>query len=603
MAQSIAGTDLSVTAIATDRKVAYKVEVQWDGTNWTDESARVLSLSGRMSLVPGGSSRSASSGGVSNFLTVTLRNAGNRFSPNNTSSAIYDYIKDGGIHMMPIRASMGFYSGATPETIRIFTGVIDTPREGTISKTVIWECQDIAAIYNEEKVSTVVSKDVRSDSFIAILCNLIGITAGDRSLDRGISAIPFAWTDEENALQQVALTAAADGGMVYMAEDGKLIFENAFHWAVVGTDHTTSQFTFSVGNFQELEPEFAPRDVYYGVIVEVSPYEEGGISLIYARDDVIVLPPGETKDLVARLRLPSTNVSDPTAEEDYIAITAGGRRIKTGGATPVYLSDDVTITGTKYGQRVDLELANASSYTLYLIKFQLRGIPLFGAPSDEIRMETAAGYAPDERVFELRGNQFIQTWSQGDFLAQIFRDRMERPREVYHLRNVPAIPWLQRGDRVTVRETGVGSAKFKWSGLDDMTTGGTFTGASPLDYRVQVDGTGSPNTFKWSDDGGSTWDVSAVAMTGTAQTLNNGVTVTFAATTGHTLNNYWDFQTSLSSMINKESYILGIEWSFDGQQYNFSDLALMAVENLFPHDDYFRANADELGPTSAPLFY
>jgi len=82
---------------------------------------------------------------------------------------------------------------------------------------------------------------------------------------------------------------------------------------------------------------------------------------------------------------------------------------------------------------------------------------------------------------------------------------------------------------------------FTGSGLNDMTAGGTFTGPTSLDYRVQIDATGTPDTFEWSDDGGATWDATGVAITGGVQTLNNGVTITFAATTGHTLSNRWDF--------------------------------------------------------------
>jgi hypothetical protein len=90
----------------------------------------------------------------------------------------------------------------------------------------------------------------------------------------------------------------------------------------------------------------------------------------------------------------------------------------------------------------------------------------------------------------------------------------------------------------------VGAATITGSGLDDMTSGGTFSGTAILQYRVEIDGSGTPDTFKWSDNGGSSWDATTVAITGAAQTLNNGVTVTFAATTGHAVNNYWDFQAS-----------------------------------------------------------
>ena len=88
---------------------------------------------------------------------------------------------------------------------------------------------------------------------------------------------------------------------------------------------------------------------------------------------------------------------------------------------------------------------------------------------------------------------------------------------------------------------------FTGSGLNDLTVGGTYSGASPLDYKVEIDGTGTPDTFKWSDDGGITWDASTVSITGSAQTLNNGVTVTFGATTGHTSTNNWVFKASPSS--------------------------------------------------------
>lgn len=89
--------------------------------------------------------------------------------------------------------------------------------------------------------------------------------------------------------------------------------------------------------------------------------------------------------------------------------------------------------------------------------------------------------------------------------------------------------------------TTVGSVTFTGSGLNDGTSGGTFTYGTTLNYRFQVQGTNAPDTFKWSDDGGATWDAENVGMTGAAQTLNNGVTATFGATTGHTINDRWDF--------------------------------------------------------------
>lgn len=75
-----------------------------------------------------------------------------------------------------------------------------------------------------------------------------------------------------------------------------------------------------------------------------------------------------------------------------------------------------------------------------------------------------------------------------------------------------------------------------------FTVGGTYTGTAPLNYVVEIDGTiGTPNTFKWSNDGGSTWEADTVAITAGAISLENGITVTFGATTGYTSGDKWAF--------------------------------------------------------------
>lgn len=84
----------------------------------------------------------------------------------------------------------------------------------------------------------------------------------------------------------------------------------------------------------------------------------------------------------------------------------------------------------------------------------------------------------------------------------------------------------------------VDAAVFEGLGLDDLTSGGTYSGTSDSLYTITIDDDStSPETFKWSRDGGS--ETTGVSITGSAQTLDQGVTVTFAATTGHTNNDNW----------------------------------------------------------------
>ena len=91
-------------------------------------------------------------------------------------------------------------------------------------------------------------------------------------------------------------------------------------------------------------------------------------------------------------------------------------------------------------------------------------------------------------------------------------------------------------------------------GLDDITTAGAYTGVGETRYIVEVVGVGLPDTFRWSDDGGLNWSADT-GMTGAAQALSNGVTITFAAAVGHTVGDFWDFYCSPED---------AIRWSWDG---------------------------------------
>jgi hypothetical protein len=122
-----------------------------------------------------------------------------------------------------------------------------------------------------------------------------------------------------------------------------------------------------------------------------------------------------------------------------------------------------------------------------------------------------------------------------------------------HTRRVAAADWptgtrafimdatnIDEGTVDSVSEAAIASAVFSGSGLDDLTASGNYTGPASRTYVVNIDATGTPDTFKWSRDNGSTWAATGVAITGSAQELELGVVVTFAATTGHTATDYWN---------------------------------------------------------------
>jgi 3-mercaptopyruvate sulfurtransferase SseA len=89
------------------------------------------------------------------------------------------------------------------------------------------------------------------------------------------------------------------------------------------------------------------------------------------------------------------------------------------------------------------------------------------------------------------------------------------------------------------------------TGTSDLVVGSVYTSGTNSTFTVEIDSIGSPDTFRWSGNNGATW-TSAVAITGSAQTLISGLTVSFGSTTGHTLNDIWTF--SATARRNIEQY-------------------------------------------------
>lgn len=54
---------------------------------------------------------------------------------------------------------------------------------------------------------------------------------------------------------------------------------------------------------------------------------------------------------------------------------------------------------------------------------------------------------------------------------------------------------------------------FSGIGLNDCISSGTYSGATFNKFKVQIDGNGTPDTIKISDDGGSTWLQTGVPIT------------------------------------------------------------------------------------------
>ncbi|MBF0272104.1 MAG: tail fiber domain-containing protein [Magnetococcales bacterium] len=105
----------------------------------------------------------------------------------------------------------------------------------------------------------------------------------------------------------------------------------------------------------------------------------------------------------------------------------------------------------------------------------------------------------------------------------------------------------------------VENVTFTGSGLNDMIVDQTtlFTGSLFREFVFEIDGDTSPNTFKWSDSGGLVWNATGVSITGSPQTISEGVVIDFIATTGHTPGNKWSFNVDPFSIPNSAGKFSG----------------------------------------------
>ena len=112
-----------------------------------------------------------------------------------------------------------------------------------------------------------------------------------------------------------------------------------------------------------------------------------------------------------------------------------------------------------------------------------------------------------------------------------------------------------------------GTPVFTGTGTNDMTMDAEseYTGDMDRSIRVQVSAEGSPDTVKWSEDGGTTWKAS-VPMAAKVY-LPYGLLVDFATLDTHTAGDYWTIPcTSCSALAaNQQIVLASIPTSSDQQ--------------------------------------
>lgn len=125
------------------------------------------------------------------------------------------------------------------------------------------------------------------------------------------------------------------------------------------------------------------------------------------------------------------------------------------------------------------------------------------------------------------------------------------------------------------------------SGLDDISVWPDYTGAATLSYVIEMQ---SANTYRWSDDGGSTWDASNVTCTTDWADLNNGLMVKFAAVAGHTSGDKWTFTAYHDRQVKRLqlNFNPGANWKL-WYVKKVTEISSIANTVFLPYEDFYDA--------------
>jgi len=444
VAQSTTGTSLVANYAAAWRVAARSVTVCWDGTNWTDETARVQSVSIRHELLNSALGLPMLGQGLASQATLTMNNRDGRYCASLSGSVAHTYCPNG-VYRVPIRIAMG-YSG---ETLRQFTGeIVAAPGSETVGRrTVQFQCQDYSYPLKQIKHRSTVAENERADEAMATLLDAADsadaafAAATTRALDVGLVVIPYTWTDDENLWAELGLLAASEAGMIHFSKEAEFRFwrQTAF---LERAYSTTSQVTLARARCFTLDDDLSWLNAYTKVIVEASPWRRSALAEVYQCQAEIVVEPGQTLTHRARFTHPVMSVITPVEGTDYRAVTAGMSD----------LSGNLVLGITAYAQQATITLQNTSStQAIYVLGLTVRGYPLEGRADDkqEYAATLTPAQVPGEKDYSVPANAYVQTRLQAELLGTRLRDLLQRPRRLIGWSG-PLCPWLELGDRVTL---------------------------------------------------------------------------------------------------------------------------------------------------------
>ena len=425
-------------ARASSTTLTHKVEVQWNGTDWTDETAYVRSftLTTRVEIP---ASVELSQGGMDGVGTISLANHTQRFSAwrADGDSTLRTYLESNwGETGIRVRISIGVWVTSAFEYCPIFNGLIySIVPDGTTGATM--NLRESAWRLYQDRKSTQIMLGWRVEQVInELLDEADWYDTYTALLDTSVFVLPVAWLFDDVVGKEIYLLAASESGRVWVDAYGNMHFESAAAWV-------SKSVSIALGASDvKLSPPSSNKDqIASEILVEFQPRNQGARTILKQLDTVRIIPPGGSTTFELRLEEPAYSIVTPEKVVDYW--------IDNGAGVP--MNDIAVVTTTTYAQKVDVTISNPHTVYSAVVKFfSVRGTPLVGGPSEQVR-RTIDASPLFQRVRSHTGDIYVQTKNQATYLAGLYAARYGTAPLNWNL-VIPGLPHLEIGDRVTASD-------------------------------------------------------------------------------------------------------------------------------------------------------
>ena len=424
----------------TVRQLTPKVEIQWDGATWTDESDYFISARGNEQLWK------ISGEGIAATLDIELDNTTERFTPDNALSPIYQYLKP--------RTSIRVYITAGGYDYKIFTGYIKNIHPDVRSRICSLECFDNQVFVYNKRANGVVYEDHRTDQLLTELAELAGLQSSQYEFDVGTHTVNFGYFEDRNVWPIMGEIAVAERGRIFFDRQGILTFWNRDRLHNKTASDIIPDITLN-NWIIDLDYSVAEHEIKNTVIVKATPRASAGIQVVWSSgnaeyldpysDTLVWIPKNSSQVAWLEMEDPCTTFIIPIRNDDFTANSAQD-------GLGVDLTNNISIHPAgfiSYGNAVFITVINNGDTDAYLTKFQIRGNPAqilkwIKVTAKDLPSITRYG----RQEFEIENN-FIDS---EDTAREIAQEELYRRKEAVNLFrvNIVGIPHLLCGDVVNI---------------------------------------------------------------------------------------------------------------------------------------------------------